>query len=51
MLARLRIIDGMCGPEPETPADRQRIEERERLERTLQGCHLPDRKEDSRPNL
>jgi hypothetical protein len=27
-LARLRIRDAVCGPEPETPADRQRDRER-----------------------
>jgi hypothetical protein len=29
-LARLRVLDTVCGPEPETPADRQR-RDRERL--------------------
>jgi hypothetical protein len=39
MLARLRILDMLAGPFPETPADRQR--QRERMERprsTVIGC-------------
>ena len=36
MDARLRIVDVVCGPEPETAADRQRARDRERLERALQ---------------
>jgi hypothetical protein len=35
MDARLRILDAVCGPEPETPADRQRAREGDRLERAL----------------
>ena len=31
-LARLRILDAVYGPEPETPADRQRQPDRERIE-------------------
>ena len=31
-LARLRILDAVAGPEPETPADQQRKRDRERLE-------------------
>jgi hypothetical protein len=34
-LTRLRVLDAMCGPEPDTEAERQRIRERERLERAL----------------
>ena len=30
-LAKLRILDAVCGPEPETDADRQRNRDRERL--------------------
>jgi hypothetical protein len=33
---RLRILDAVRGPEPETPADQQRARDRERLERALQ---------------
>jgi hypothetical protein len=36
MDARLRIVDAVCGPEPETLAERQRARDRERLERALQ---------------
>lgn len=50
MLSGLRIVDAVCGPEPETPADRLRNRDRERLERALQGSHDPTRKGDSRPN-
>jgi hypothetical protein len=41
--ARLRIVDAVCGPEPETPADRQRARDREGLERALQlsSCGKP----------
>jgi hypothetical protein len=49
-LARLRVLDAACGPEPESEADRQRIRDRERLERALPGCHDPVRKEDSHPD-
>jgi hypothetical protein len=31
-LARLRILDALAGPEPETPADQQRHRDREQLE-------------------
>jgi hypothetical protein len=34
-LARLRILDAACGPEPETPADRQRQRDREKIERAF----------------
>ena len=50
-LARLRIVDSVCGPEPETPADRQRNLDREELERALQGSHEPARKGDFHPKL
>jgi hypothetical protein len=30
-LATLRILDGLAGPLPETPADRQRARDRERI--------------------
>jgi hypothetical protein len=33
--ARLRILDAVCGPEPQTPADRKRAGEREQLETAL----------------
>ena len=33
VLARLRIVDALAGPEPETPADQRR--ERERIERAF----------------
>jgi hypothetical protein len=32
-LARLRILDMLAGPEPETPADQQRQRDRKRIER------------------
>jgi hypothetical protein len=31
-LARLRILDALAGPEPETAADQQRARDRERIE-------------------
>jgi hypothetical protein len=34
-LARLRILDALAGPLPETPADQQRARERERIERAF----------------
>jgi hypothetical protein len=34
-LARLRILDALTGPEPETPADQQRKRDRERMERAF----------------
>jgi hypothetical protein len=34
-LTRLRILDALAGPEPETPADRRRQEDRERLRRAF----------------
>jgi hypothetical protein len=34
-LARLRILNAVCGPEPETPADRHRQRERDRLRTAL----------------
>ena len=34
-LARLRILDALAGPEPETPADQQGEEDREQIERTF----------------
>jgi hypothetical protein len=34
-LARLRILDMLVGPEPETPADQQRHRDRDRLERAF----------------
>ena len=34
-LARLRILDALAGPLPETPADRQRDRDRERLRRAF----------------
>jgi hypothetical protein len=50
MLARLRIVDAVCGTEPGTSADRQRNEERERLKRALHGSDDPAPKGDSLPN-
>jgi len=35
MLVRLRALDALAGPEPETPADRQRERDRERIERAF----------------
>jgi hypothetical protein len=34
-LARLRILDKLAGPLPETPADRQRQRDSERIKRTF----------------
>jgi hypothetical protein len=34
-LATLRILDGLAGPLPETPADQQRAWDRERIKRTF----------------
>jgi len=34
-LARLRVLDALAGPEPETAADQQRKRDRERMERVL----------------
>jgi hypothetical protein len=34
-LARLRVLDALAGSLPETPADRQRARDRERLERAF----------------
>jgi hypothetical protein len=34
-LLRLRILDALAGPEPETPADQQRARDRERIERAF----------------
>jgi hypothetical protein len=34
-LVRLRILDALAGPEPETPADRQRKRDRERIEKAF----------------
>jgi hypothetical protein len=36
-LARLRILDMLAGPLPETPADRQRQRDHEKIERTFPG--------------
>ena len=44
----LCIADAICGPEPETEADRQRNCNREWLEWALQGSHLSRRKGGSR---
>jgi hypothetical protein len=34
-LATLRILDGLAGPLPETPADQQRARDRERIVRAF----------------
>ena len=34
-LLRLRILDALAGPLPETPADQQRARDRERLEKAF----------------
>jgi hypothetical protein len=34
-LVRLRILDALAGPEPETPADLQRKRDRERIKRAF----------------
>jgi hypothetical protein len=34
-LARLRILDALAGPEPETPADQKRERDRERIEKAF----------------
>ena len=42
-LGRLRIVDAVAGPAPETPADQQRKRDREQLERAfpMLGCEEP----------
>jgi hypothetical protein len=42
-LARLRILDALAGPLPETPADHQRQHERERLEKAFPEVHSGER--------
>ena len=37
-LTRLRVLDALCGPEPETGADQQRMRDREQLEKALPGA-------------
>ena len=39
---RLRILDALAGPEPETPADQQRERDRERLERAFPEIHCKE---------
>jgi hypothetical protein len=34
-LVRLRILDALAGPEPETPADQRRKRDREKIERAF----------------
>jgi hypothetical protein len=34
-LVRLRILDALIGPDPETPADQQRARARERIKRAF----------------
>ena len=34
-LARLRVLDALAGPEPETPADQQRARDREAIKRAF----------------
>jgi len=34
-LVRLRILDALAGPFPETPADRQREQDRDRIKRAF----------------
>jgi hypothetical protein len=34
-LLRLRVLDGLAGPLPETPADQQRARDRERIEKSF----------------
>jgi hypothetical protein len=36
-LARLRILDALTGPEPETPANKQRERDRDRLRKAFSG--------------
>jgi hypothetical protein len=43
MSARLRLVDMIYGPEPPTPADRQREIEKERLQRAFPAIDI-DRK-------
>jgi hypothetical protein len=38
-LVRLRILDAIVGPEPETPADQQRACDRERIKRAFPEIH------------
>ena len=39
-LTRLRILDALAGPEPETPADQQRSRDRERIRRAFPEIEL-----------
>jgi hypothetical protein len=39
-LARLRLLDALAGPLPETAADQQRARDRERIERALPAIEL-----------
>jgi hypothetical protein len=43
MSVRLAILDWICGPEPTTPADRQREADKDRLQRAFPTMDL-DRK-------
>jgi len=47
MSARLRLVDMVCGPEPPTPADRQREIEKERLQRAFPSIDI-DRERSNR---
>jgi hypothetical protein len=47
MSARLRLVDMIYGPEPPTPADRQREIEKERLQRAFASIDI-DRKRSNR---
>jgi hypothetical protein len=41
-LVRLRILDALAGPEPETPADLRRKRDREQLERAFPEIHCKE---------
>jgi hypothetical protein len=41
-LARLRVLDAVAGPEPETPADQKREKDREQIEREFPKIATPE---------
>jgi hypothetical protein len=38
--ARLQIFDWICGPEPPTPADERRLQDRDRLRKAFPGVDI-----------
>jgi hypothetical protein len=41
-LARLRVLDAVAGPEPETPGDQKREKDREQIEREFPKIATPE---------